>query len=58
MSKALGTAPAKLATNRPSVAFDDENLDWDCSLDAPPAPQRSGRIEVSLRKIDITPSPV
>jgi len=63
MSEALGTAPAKIKTtsleaSQPSPVYDDEILDWDCALEAPPPAQRTGRIEVTLRKAQSTPSPV
>jgi len=61
VSESLGTAPAKLNTNRlaanqPSAVQADEILDWDCALEAPPPAQRSGRIEVTLRKAETGPS--
>ena len=63
MPEALGTAPAKLKedaarTSQPSPVFGDEILDWDCALETPPPAQRTGRIQVDLRKAQTGPSPV
>ena len=63
MPDGLGTAPAKLdakriAASQPSPVHEDEILDWDCALETPPPPQRSGRIEVTLRRSESGPSAV
>ena len=60
MSNGLGAAPAKLNAklDEPTPVHDDEILDWDCALETPPPPRRSGRIEVTLRKVQISPSPI
>src|SRR5271165_1090976 len=60
MSGSQGAAP-KLKQpadkNQPAPVFEDEILDWDCALEVPPPSQRSGRIEVILRKLETEPSP-
>jgi hypothetical protein len=63
MAEGLGTAPAKpkvklASASQPSPVFGDEILDWDCALETPPPAQRTGRIEVDLRKAQTGPSPV
>ena len=60
MADGLGTAPAKveLTENRKLHPLDDDDvLDWDFALEIPPTAQRSGRIEVTLRKVNTSPSP-
>ena len=55
------TAPAKAPTKTGNVStavIEDEILDWDCALETPPPSQRSGQLVVTLRKIQIEPSPV
>ena len=61
MSEGLGTAPAKVDTRlteigNPGVTGDDEVLNWDFALENPAPARRSGRIEVTLRKIQTGPS--
>ena len=63
MPEGVGTAPAKIGAKRsaasePSPVHEDEILDWECALETPPPPQRSGRIEVTLRRSEIGPSAV
>ena len=60
MADGIGTAPAKVNPKlaEPSRVFDDEILDWDLALDTPPPAQRSGRIEVTLGKLETGPSSV
>ncbi len=54
------TAPAKspAKTGNAFPASEDQILDWDCAFEAPPSPQRSAQIVVTLREVQIEPSPV
>ena len=56
------TAGAKVTStaqhDQPGTVYEDEILDWDCALQTPPPPRRSGRIEVTFRKITIHPTSV
>ena len=51
------TAPTK-SGNLFSPVTEDAILDWDCALETPPSLQRSGQIVVTLREVQIEPSPV
>ena len=55
------TAPAKSPAKTGNVfapSTEDQILDWDCALETPPSPQRSRQIAVTLREVQIEPSPV
>ena len=44
--------------NEPTPVVCEELLDWDCAFETPPPAARSGRIEVTLRKVESGPSPL
>jgi hypothetical protein len=59
MQAATIPEPIRAAATSSPVRVDEEDLiNWDYALETVPAPRRSGRIEVTLRKITISPPTV